>query len=141
VCPTAAFELYWQLRQHGVPVGANATLDAACLPHLLQQLGPQADAYKAAGLLQHPTLLGAAAPQLDAGLPGSSRLQPATAAASVLSSAAQGTTPVPVWMLPADLARPPVATQVTRVLAASRDALAWLRQHVTEFPLLASPAA
>jgi hypothetical protein len=133
-CPARVFGHYWRLRQEGLPLGSSASLDAACAPSLLQQLGPQAAAaYEAAGLRHHPELLAAAGSgALDDALAGSTRLHAVRSSQTASSAARQ----VPAWLLPADLAAPPVATQVTQVLAAAGAALAWLRGHADAFPLL-----
>jgi hypothetical protein len=136
VCPTKAFSTYWKLRQHAVPLGPIPWLDTTCSSHLSTLLGPLAPQYSQSGFITHPEVLALRLTSHTGVQPGSRRgLGHSQNHGGQLSIA--DATPVLAWAMLADTAAA-AASNVARSIQASYDALEWLRQHRTTFPLMAS---
>lgn len=114
-----------------MPVGSNASLDAACRPFLQQLLGPSLQPYTAAQLNQHPELLAAGLTNFDKVVLHRQNPNPLWPAEEVPDS-------TPVLAVALDYLAPAVATTVSSAIAGSYRAMQWLIQHGDDFELLKS---
>jgi hypothetical protein len=137
------FQSYWALRQQAVPIGTIPQLDNTCSGILTSRLGRLAPQYRAAQLDIHPELL-AMGGLLEQGHANKQRDKQRHY--GYHPTEPPDSTPVVAWSVPpTDAAAVNAAaaaeeeqsvSSVGQLIAASHSALAWLQQHLQEFPLL-----
>jgi hypothetical protein len=130
-CSAATFATYWRLREHAVPVGSNSTFDAACARLLDTLLSTNAAAYKAAYLFQHPQLLELGSSEFDRVI-----TRNLSANSFFLPEELPDATPALAWV--PDYLQPAVPSPLSRVLAASYEAMDWLQLHAVKLPMFAN---
>lgn len=117
-----------------MPLGPIPWLDTACSSHLSTLLGTLATQYNQAGFPSHPEVM-------SMGFNSHTGIQPGPRQGlghSQTHLSIADATPVLAWAVSADVTATGAASDVARAIQASYEALEWLRQHRSTFPLMAS---